>query len=161
MIRRPPRSTLFPYTTLFRSADVGGPWTASAGATRLSVTPGTATLSLPSAGNNTGAYLGQVAQTGADLRTSFSLSSVPTGGGTYVYLSGRRVSAGNEYRVLVKVLADGRVSLTLSRLAGGTEAWPGGEVVVPGLIYRAGTTLHARVQVTGTAPTSIAATVWA
>src|SRR3712207_6994840 len=28
MIRRPPRSTLFPYTTLFRSADPGGrlPW---------------------------------------------------------------------------------------------------------------------------------------
>src|SRR3712207_7936198 len=24
MIRRPPRSTLFPYTTLFRSADAGG-----------------------------------------------------------------------------------------------------------------------------------------
>src|SRR3712207_7450226 len=24
MIRRPPRSTLFPYTTLFRSGDVGG-----------------------------------------------------------------------------------------------------------------------------------------
>src|SRR2546427_8850814 len=25
MIRRPPRSTLFPYTTLFRSQDLGGP----------------------------------------------------------------------------------------------------------------------------------------
>src|SRR2546426_6843108 len=25
MIRRPPRSTLFPYTTLFRSQDYGGP----------------------------------------------------------------------------------------------------------------------------------------
>src|SRR2546422_1441569 len=25
MIRRPPRSTLFPYTTLFRSGDLGGP----------------------------------------------------------------------------------------------------------------------------------------
>src|SRR3712207_8990268 len=25
MIRRPPRSTLFPYTTLFRSLDEGGP----------------------------------------------------------------------------------------------------------------------------------------
>src|SRR3712207_7305201 len=25
MIRRPPRSTLFPYTTLFRSAEEGGP----------------------------------------------------------------------------------------------------------------------------------------
>src|SRR3712207_7688941 len=26
MIRRPPRSTLFPYTTLFRSPDTPGPW---------------------------------------------------------------------------------------------------------------------------------------
>src|SRR2546430_16703208 len=26
MIRRPPRSTLFPYTTLFRSCDLGRPW---------------------------------------------------------------------------------------------------------------------------------------
>src|SRR4051794_41317177 len=26
MIRRPPRSTLFPYTTLFRSAPAGRPW---------------------------------------------------------------------------------------------------------------------------------------
>src|SRR2546429_2491498 len=26
MIRRPPRSTLFPYTTLFRSTCVGGQW---------------------------------------------------------------------------------------------------------------------------------------
>src|SRR2546422_6986801 len=26
MIRRPPRSTLFPYTTLFRSAGLGWPW---------------------------------------------------------------------------------------------------------------------------------------
>src|SRR2546426_7665266 len=26
MIRRPPRSTLFPYTTLFRSADPGSMW---------------------------------------------------------------------------------------------------------------------------------------
>src|SRR5438132_6913410 len=30
MIRRPPRSTLFPYTTLFRSVDASGPRTASA-----------------------------------------------------------------------------------------------------------------------------------
>src|SRR6476619_7837091 len=37
MIRRPPRSTLFPYTTLFRSARGGGP----PGASRCSA-PGTA-----------------------------------------------------------------------------------------------------------------------
>src|SRR3712207_7976552 len=27
MIRRPPRSTLFPYTTLFRSVEISSPWT--------------------------------------------------------------------------------------------------------------------------------------
>src|SRR2546422_2321092 len=34
MIRRPPRSTLFPYTTLFRSAHGTGPVLASAGCNR-------------------------------------------------------------------------------------------------------------------------------
>src|SRR3712207_6993733 len=29
MIRRPPRSTLFPYTTLFRSEGAAGPWGSS------------------------------------------------------------------------------------------------------------------------------------
>ncbi|MGY1662947.1 radical SAM protein, partial [Geodermatophilus sp. SYSU D00705] len=143
------------------TADVGGAWTATAGATRLSVTPGAAVLNLPSAGNNTGAHLGGVSTTGADVRTSFALSSMPTGAGTYVYVSGRRLSAGNEYRVLVKVGADGRVSLTLSRLAGNAEAWPGGEVVVPGLTYTPGTTLNVRVQVSGTGTTTVNASVWA
>jgi PKD repeat protein len=143
------------------TADLGGAWTASAGATRLSVRPGTAELALPAAGNNTGAYLGAVSSTSADLRTSFALSSMPTGTGTYVYVTGRRVSAGNEYRVLVKVLADGRVSLTLSRLAGGVEGWPGGEVVVPGLTYTPGMRLEVRVRTSGTGTTDVAATVWA
>ncbi|WP_448619992.1 hypothetical protein [Geodermatophilus sp. URMC 65] len=95
------------------------------------------------------------------MRTSFSLSSMPTGGGTYVYVTGRRVSAGNEYRVLAKVMADGRVSLTLSRLAGGVEGWPGGEVVVPGLTYTLGMRLEVRVRVSGAGSTDVAATVWA
>src|SRR3712207_7410720 len=34
MIRRPPRSTLFPYTTLFRSSPHGGPWGRSMGSGR-------------------------------------------------------------------------------------------------------------------------------
>src|SRR3712207_7049325 len=43
MIRRPPRSTLFPYTTLFRSARVGAPGTDQAGAVRAD-DPGGAAL---------------------------------------------------------------------------------------------------------------------
>ncbi|SDM64494.1 PKD repeat-containing protein [Geodermatophilus siccatus] len=143
------------------TADLGGAWTATAGAARLSVRPGTGELALPAAGNNTGALLGGVSTTSADVRTSFALSSMPTGAGTYVYVTGRRVSAGTEYRVLVRVAADGRVSLTLSRLAGGVEGWPGGEVVVPGLTYTPGMRLEVRVRVSGAGSTDVAAAVWA
>src|SRR2546422_6619948 len=38
MIRRPPRSTLFPYTTLFRSPALESPQLRSEGATRASAT---------------------------------------------------------------------------------------------------------------------------
>src|SRR5215204_7500792 len=34
MIRRPPRSTLFPYTTLFRSRGCPSPWTSTAATSR-------------------------------------------------------------------------------------------------------------------------------
>src|SRR3712207_2895882 len=82
--------------------------------------------------------VGGVSSTSTDVRTSFSLSAVPNGSGTHVYVTGRRVSTGNEYRARVRVQADGQVALTLSRLAGGTETFPGGELVVPGLTYQAG-----------------------
>src|SRR5438132_9568861 len=40
MIRRPPRSTLFPYTTLFRSAHPGGPFARGTGSGHLRAGPG-------------------------------------------------------------------------------------------------------------------------
>ncbi|MGK5114685.1 PKD domain-containing protein [Geodermatophilus sp. CPCC 205506] len=141
-------------------AEVGGAWSASVGGTRLSVSPGAAEFALPAAGNNTAAFLGEVAQTSADVRTAFALSAAPTGAGTYVYVSGRRVSATLEYRVRVRVMADGRVGLALSRLAGG-ETFPGGEVVVPGLSWTPGTVLNVRVLVAGVGGTEVTGAVWA
>ncbi|WP_233496089.1 PKD domain-containing protein [Geodermatophilus sp. TF02-6] len=141
------------------TADVGGDWTATAGAARLSVTPGTARLDLPAAGANTGAYLGGVSASAVDVRTSVTLSSAPTGAGTYVYVTGRRVATGQEYRVRVRVLPDGRVALALSRLASG-ETFPGGEVVVPGLTWSPGTVLGVRVRVSGTGTTQVTGAVW-
>ncbi|MGY2130532.1 PKD domain-containing protein, partial [Blastococcus sp. SYSU DS0617] len=141
------------------TADAGGPWTVSAGAVRQSVATGTATLDLPTPRNNTGSYLGDVSAVDVDLTATFSVSSMPTGAGTYVYLSGRRVAAGQEYRPAVRLMSDGRVAVFLSRLAGG-ESWPGGERVVGGLTFAEGTSLDARVVVTGTGPTQLALTVW-
>jgi hypothetical protein len=85
---------------------------------------------------------------------------MPTGNGTYVYVTGRRVTAGLEYRSRVRLLADGRIALALSRLSGGAEAFPGGEVVLPGLTYTAGTGVNVRVTVSGTGTTQVQATVW-
>ena len=142
------------------TADTGGAWTVSAGGTRQSVTPGVAELRLDAAGNNTGAFIDGISRTSADVRTTFSLTATPTGNGTYVYVTGRRVGSGLEYRVRVRLLADGRVALALSRLSGGTEAFPGGESLVPGLTYTAGQALNVRVQVSGTGTAQVTARTW-
>ncbi|MGY1885444.1 PKD domain-containing protein [Blastococcus sp. SYSU DS0753] len=142
------------------TADAGGPWTATVGAGRQSVSPGVAQLALPGAGNNTGAHLGGVRQTSADVRTTFGLSATPAGAGTYVYAVGRRIASGGEYRVRLRVMPDGAVALALSRVSGGAEAFPGGEVVVPGVTWAPGVTLELRAQVWGTGTTEIRGTVW-
>jgi hypothetical protein len=78
-----------------------------------------------------------------------------------VYVTGRRLGANQEYRVRVRLLADGTVALAFSRLAdGAAEAFPGGEVIVPGLTHTPGTTLDLRLQTTGTGTTTLRATVW-
>ena len=146
------------------TANVGGPWTVlqSSGA-RQSVTPNVAAMTLPAANTNTGSFLGGVSATSVDVRTSFTVDVAPTGNGTYVYVTGRRVSNNNEYRARVRLLADGRVALSLSRLTSATtpiESFPGGEVIVPGLIYTVGQDLNVRVQVSGTGTTQIGASVW-
>jgi PKD repeat protein len=147
-------------TSGWGTATVGGAWTSSAGPTRQSVSPGVGEFRLDAANQNTGAYLGAVAQTSADVRTTLTATTAPTGNGTYVYVSGRRVDGAGEYRVRVRLLADGRVALALSRLTGTTEAFPGGELVLAGLTYTPGTALNVHVQVLGTGTTTIRATVW-
>jgi PKD repeat protein len=142
------------------TADVGGPWTSSAGASRQSVTSGVATFALAK-GTNTGSYLGSVTQTSADVQTAFSLSGVPTGGGAAVYVTVRRVSDTLAYQGRVRVLADGSVHLALDRLPGTTnEVVIGSEVTVPGLTYTPGTVLNVRVQASGTGTTQLSASVW-
>ena len=142
------------------AADIGGAWTPAVGATRLSVEPGVAELALPAAGDSTGAYLDGSTALDTDVRTSFALDAMPTGGGTYVFVSGRRTSAGDQYSARVRVDPTGAVWLVLSRIADGTETFPGGEVLVEGLTYTAGSRLEVRVELAGGESTRIAARVW-
>jgi PKD repeat protein len=144
------------------TADVGGVWTSTSGPSRQSVAQGTATLGLAAPGNLTGSALASVSQTSAEVLTTFSLSAAPTGTGTSVFVTGRRVGTNLEYRARVRFLANGSVGLVFSRLAGSaTETLLGSEVIVPGLTYTPGTSLRARVQVWGTGTTQLSARVWA
>ncbi|MGY1771717.1 PKD domain-containing protein [Blastococcus sp. SYSU D00813] len=142
------------------TADLGGAWTAAIGASRLSVSGGAAVFGLPGAGNDTAAYLGGVSVDSADVRATFSLSSTPTGSGTFVYVTGRRVGAGEEYTVRFRVAPDGAVYMALARTTGNVETFPGGEVRVAGLTWTPGTTLATRVQVSGVGTTTVAGSVW-
>jgi PKD repeat protein len=142
------------------TADLGGAWTAAAGATRLSVSPGYGEMRLDAAGQNTGAYLGALAQTRTDLQTTVTATSAATGSGTYVYLTGRRVAGQGEYRVRLRLLPNGQVAVALSRLTGTTEAFPGGETTVAGLTWAVGTPLAVDLQVLGAGTTTVQVTVW-
>ncbi|MBN1094882.1 PKD domain-containing protein [Blastococcus sp. TML/C7B] len=142
------------------TADVGGAWTVAAGAARQSVSGGAGVLASVK-GTNTGSFVGGVSQTRTEVQTRLSLGSVPTGGGSSVYVIGRRVAANQEYRARVRVLADGSVRVGMVRLSGTSDdVLIGAEVLVPGLTYTAGTELDVRVRVAGTGTTELAATVW-
>jgi PKD repeat protein len=143
------------------TADTGGAWTSSAGAARQSVNAGTATFAAVK-GTNTGSYLGSVSAASADVQTTFSLSSVPTGGGATVYVVARQVAVNTSYSAQLRVLADGSVGVSLVRFAGSTSpVMIGKEVIVKGLTYTAGTVLHVDVQAAGSGTTNLSATVWA
>ncbi len=142
------------------TADVGGAWTAVAGASRQSVKPGNAVFATTK-GTNTGSYLAEVAQTDADVRTTVSLSAVPTGGGAMVYVGARRVDATHGYQTRLRFLSDGTVAVALVKLNGSTdESLIGSEVTVKGLTYTPGTVLGVRVQASGSGTTQLSTTVW-
>ncbi len=141
------------------TADVGGPWTVGGPADRWSVASGRGLLSL-NAGNGYAAYLPSVSTTTTDVTLSVAGDKMPTGGGQYVSVIGRRVSANVDYRAKVQITSAGSVNLWLARTVGGTETLLPGGGVVSGLTYAAGDRLEVRIQVTGTSPTTVRAKVW-
>ncbi|KQS68792.1 PKD domain-containing protein [Modestobacter sp. Leaf380] len=143
------------------TADTGGAWTPSFGAARLSVTPGTAQLALTSPTNQTGAFLAGVSSSAVDLRTTVSLSGAVTGGGTTVYVTGRRVGLNQEYRLRLRFQSNGAVGVAVTRLSGSaTEVVLGNEVTLP-TRYTAGQVLQVALTVTGTGTTTVSGSVWA
>jgi hypothetical protein len=141
-------------TTGWGTADVGGPWTVSSTAT-TSVDGQRGVLSLPAPGRSAAATLEAVQATDVAMQTALSVSSAPTGGGTYVYLDARRTGS-TAYRLTARFQADGSVQLVLARRVAGSDTVLG-STVVPGLGAGAVIRLDAR----GTGTTTLQVSAWA
>ena len=142
------------------SADVGGAWTVSGTAANWAVSSGTGRMTLPAAGATRSAALAGVSVVDVDLLVSVTADSAASGSGLYVYTEARYSDTANQYRAKVRIAADGSVYLGASRVAAGTQAAIGSEVVVPGLTYTPGTPIWVRAQFTGTSPTTIRVRAW-
>jgi PKD repeat protein len=143
------------------AAEVGGTWARTGSASQYAVTGGVGTQFLGAAGWNTSMALTGVSSTDTDLRTSVSLDKAATGGGTFVYVTGRKVATNSEYRATLRYRSDGRAVVALTAFKGSTAGVNlVGETLVPGTIA-AGAKLNVRLEVSGSGTSTIRAKVWA
>ncbi|ROR80757.1 PKD repeat-containing protein [Plantibacter flavus] len=135
------------------NAATGGAWTVSGGNSSFSVANGTGKISLPASGTRT-ARLNAVSVTDVTVTTKITASAVADGGGVYASVIGRQVGSAF-YSARVWLQANGAVRIQLLQGATALQA-----VTIPGLTYTAGQALQVKLQVTGTAPTTLGAKVW-
>ncbi|SNR41381.1 PKD domain-containing protein [Blastococcus mobilis] len=136
------------------TADVGGAWSMAGPA---SVSDGVGHLQL-GVGRSSSGYLTGVSVADVAVQTAVSLDALPTGGGGYVYLVGRRVEAA-DYRASLKVTATGKVVLGLSRLEAGRETKLTA-AELPGVVYTPGMVLLVRLDVSGSGTSVLGAKAW-
>ena len=140
------------------SADTGGAWSHSGSGTTPSVADGTGRLTL-AVGRTGQLRLAAVAEQNVDLTTTTWVEAMPTGGGVYLADS-VRVGGGNEYRGRIRILADGSVQISITKVDGGAETTLASSVTVAGLTYTAGTRLNLRTEAVGANPTTVRTKVW-
>ncbi|GAA1732208.1 hypothetical protein GCM10009809_29630 [Isoptericola hypogeus] len=140
------------------TADTGGAWTLSGGASRFNVAGGVGTVLMPTAGSGTKAQLQGASGRDVELRGEFSLDKIADGGGTFVSFTGRTGGFSSEYRAKVWVKSTGAVQLLL--VAAQPSETTLAAANVAGLSVTAGQTLKVRAQLEGASPTTFRAKVW-
>ncbi len=135
-------------------AEAGGAWTGVGTASRFSVDGSTGVHTMVAGGTLTSS-LDAVGSTSTSMRVTVTADKVPSGGGAFVQVQGRRVSATDFYGARLRLQADGSVQLHVTR--NGTPLSGG---VVSGLTFAAGDELEVLLEVDGTSPTTVRAKVW-
>jgi PKD repeat protein len=138
------------------TADSGGPWALSGSASAFTVSGGTGNISMAQIRQSNRASLASVSARDVSITTQVSLNKRPDGGGAYVYISGRRTSAGEELLKL-QFTSNGSVVMSFSRMDGNTETTLS-STTLSGV--SAEDTLKVRFELSGTFPTTLSGKVW-
>jgi PKD repeat protein len=140
------------------NADLGGAWTNTGTAGLWAVNGSVGTIALTPGTGGT-ASINSTSRTDTEVAVLLSTTVAPTGGGQYLTVIGRGVSAGTDYRAKLRLSAGGGVNVYLARSTAGVEtvlSW----ATAPALVYAAGDRLQVRLQVYGTAPSTLRVKVW-
>ena len=140
------------------TADTGGAWTLGGQAARWSVSGEQGRVSL-NAGDGYTAALSSVSSTDNELRVTVTTDKVPTGGGQYISVIGRRVTTTADYRAKIRFAAGGAVAVWLTRNEAGTETVLT-SATIAGLTYTAGDVMNVKLQTYGASPTTMRVKVW-
>jgi trimeric autotransporter adhesin len=143
-----------PLTSGWGTADVGGSWTVST-PSAFSVNGTDGRITFP-AGAVRIAHLRSVTSTNTDVLVTLSSDKIATGSGLYTSVAARAVTGAAEYRGVLRMCADGRLTLRIDR----NYVTIAPEVLVPAMTYASDVKLNVRVQAIGTSPTTIRARVW-
>ncbi|NAS22187.1 hypothetical protein GT755_10885 [Herbidospora sp. NEAU-GS84] len=143
------------------SADDGGAYSTVGMAASYAVDGNAAKLTMPATGANRRAYLSSTSSSSSDVKLTFAADKAATGNGIIIWGIGRSVTGQGDYRARARLLANGTVALSVSRVdSAQAETLLDSEATVAGLTHAAGSAFNLRVRTTGTTPTTIEAKIW-
>jgi CSLREA domain-containing protein len=143
------------------SARPGGGWVTDGVIGDFDVAGGAGQMLVPAVGNMRGALLTWNNTQDANMSVVLRTDKVATGSGQYAYMVARRIGAGNEYRMRVRITPDGKVRLQAVRVIGGVETAIGVERAAANLVHAPNVAIRLRMQVSGVNPTTINMRAWA
>jgi hypothetical protein len=142
------------------AATSGGTWT-TASATSFAVGAGTGTITAGVGLTRTISLVGP-SSTDSEAAVDVTVGALPStpAASTFIWVSPRRVDDVTNYRARVRVFGDGTVRLAHTVRTPSGELQVGSDVLVTGLIVRAGDVLRLRTQATGSGTTTLRTKVW-
>jgi len=141
------------------AATSGGSWSTQGGASLFAVTNGVGTLKSATAGSGSAVQLTGPASTDTDLRFTFSVDKLASGGGSFLSATGRGTFS-DAYRTKVQITSTGAVVATLTKVVGNVETSLISKAVT-GLAVSPASSYSVRMQTWGSGTTALRAKVWA